>query len=111
MLALAQTTYQGCNHQQLSELLAAREGLTLSRASVRRILLDAGLVSPRHRAAPQHRQRRPRYPRAGMLVQIDASLHDWLAGRGPYLTLVAAIDDATNEVPAALFRLAEDAHG
>lgn len=46
-----------------------------------------------------------------MLVQIDASPHDWLQGRGPQLTVVAAIDDATNEVPAALFRLTEDAHG
>jgi transposase len=111
VVTLAQTTYHGCNHQQLSELLAEREGLALSRSSVRRILLDAGLASPRQQAAPQPRQRRPRYPQAGMLVQIDASLHDWLAGRGPYLTLVAAIDDATNEVPAALFRASEDAHG
>jgi transposase len=111
VLGLARTTYQGCNHQQLSELLVEREGIALSRSSVRRILLDAGLVSPRGHAVPQHRQRRPRHPRAGMLVQIDASLHDWLEGRGPYLTLVAAIDDATNEVPAALFRSAEDAHG
>lgn len=44
-------------------------------------------------------------------MQIDASAHDWLQGRGPRLTLVAAIDDATGEVPAALFRLTEDAHG
>jgi hypothetical protein len=111
VVALAQTTYQGCNHQQLSELLAEREGLALSRSSVRRILLDAGVASPRQHAPAQHRQRRPRHPRAGMLVQIDASQHDWLAGRGPYRTLVAAIDDATNEVPAALFRPSEDAHG
>jgi transposase len=111
VLALARSTYQGCNHQQLSELLAEREGIALSRSSVRRILLEGGLASPREHAAPQHRQRRPRRPQAGMLVQIDASLHDWLAGRGPYLTLVAAIDDATSEVPAALFRVAEDAHG
>ena len=111
VLALARTRYQGCNHQQLSELLAEREGIALSRSSVRRILLDAGLASPRGHAAPQHRQRRPRRPQAGMLVQVDASLHDWLQGRGPYLTLLAAIDDATSEVPAALFRPTEDAHG
>ena len=111
VLALARTTYRGCTHQHLSELLAEREGIALSRSSVRRILLAAGLASPRQHAAPQHRRRRPRRPRAGMLVQIDASLHDWLEGRGPYLTLVAAIDDATNGVPAALFRPTEDAHG
>ena len=111
VITLAQTTYRDCNHQHLSELLAEREGLPLSRSTVRRILLAAGLHSRRQPAPPPHRQRRARYAQAGMLVQIDASPHDWLQGRGPRLTLVAAIDDATSEVPAALFRLAEDAHG
>ena len=47
-------------------------------------------------AAPGMRQQK----RAGMLVQIDASPHDWREGRGPRLTLFAAIDDATGEVLA-----------
>jgi len=110
VVALAQTTYQGCNYQHLSELLAEREGIVLSRSSVRRILLAAGVATPEHPAGSA-RQRRPRFRQAGMLVQIDASPHDWLEGRGPDLVLLAAIDDATNEVPAALFRLTEDAHG
>ena len=46
-----------------------------------------------------------------MLLQIDGSRHDWLQGRGPYLTLVGAVDDATGTVPFALFRQQEDAHG
>jgi hypothetical protein len=46
-----------------------------------------------------------------MLLQLDGSTHDWLEGRGGQLTLIAAIDDATNEVPYALFREAEDAAG
>jgi len=37
------------------------------------------------------------------MVQIDGSPHDWLEGRGPYLCLVGAIDDATSKVPAAFF--------
>lgn len=110
VVTLAQTTYQGCNYQHLSELLAEREGIVRSRSSIRRILLAAGLTAP-ERPAVAARQRRPRYPQAGMLVQIDASPHDWLDGRGPALVLLAAIDDATNEVPAALFRETEDAHG
>jgi hypothetical protein len=36
---------------------------------------------------------------------------DWLEGRGPYLSLVGAIDDATGKVPHALFRDEEDAQG
>jgi hypothetical protein len=46
-----------------------------------------------------------------MLLQVDGSRHDWLEGRGPWLTLHAAIDDATNEVPWAVFREEEDATG
>lgn len=50
-------------------------------------------------------------PQKGMMLQIDGSRHDWLEGRGPWLTLVGAIDDATGEVPYALFRWQEDAQG
>ncbi len=46
-----------------------------------------------------------------MLLQVDGSQHDWLEGRGPYLTLVAAIDDATGSVAGAVFREEEDAQG
>ena len=111
VVALAQGRYAGCNHQHLSELLAEREGITLSRSSVRRLLLRAGLPSPRKRRPPKHRSRRERMPQEGMLLQIDGSPHPWLEARGPRLTLVAAIDDATGTVPAAHFRLQEDAQG
>jgi hypothetical protein len=46
-----------------------------------------------------------------MLLQIDGSRDDWLEGRGPYLTLVGAVDDATGTVPYGLFRDQEDAQG
>ena len=39
------------------------------------------------------------------------SRHDWLEKRGPYLTLVGAIGDATGNVPYGLFRDEEDAQG
>jgi hypothetical protein len=45
----------------------------------------------------------------GMLVQIDGSRHAWLEERGPWLTLLAAIDDATGKLAAAVFREEEDA--
>ena len=46
-----------------------------------------------------------------MLLQLDASPHAWLEERGPRLNLLAAIDDATGTVPAAVFRAQEDAAG
>ena len=111
ILDFAQERYQGANHTHLSELLAEREGISLSRSTVRRILTAAGLRSPRKRRAPKHRQRRARYPQEGMLLQVDGSKHDWLEGRGPWLTLVGGIDDATGTVPYACFREQEDTHG
>ncbi len=46
-----------------------------------------------------------------MLLQADASRHDWLEGRGPLLTLVGGIDDATSAITGAVFREQEDAAG
>ena len=111
VLALAQGPYAGCNHCHLQDLLAEREGLVVSRSSIWRILTAAGVKSPRRRRPPAHRCRRERYPQEGMLLQIDGSRHDWLEGRGPYLTLVGAVDDATGTAPYALFREQEDAQG
>jgi len=111
VLELAQSTYAGCNTQHFTELLCEREGIALARSSVRRILLEAGIRSPRKRRPPKHRSRRERYPEEGMLLQIDGSRHDWLEGRGSWLSLIGAIDDATGKVPHALFREQEDAQG
>ena len=76
VLELARTTYSGCNNQHFTELLAEREGINLSRSSIRRILLGAGIRSPRKRKASKHRSRRQRYPKEGMLLQTDGSHHD-----------------------------------
>jgi transposase len=108
---LVQGRYSGFNHCHLTELLEEREGIRLSRSSVWRIVVSMGMKSPRHRRPPKHRSRRERYPQQGMLLQIDGSHHEWLEGRGPALCLVGAIDDATGEVPHALFRLEEDTQG
>ncbi|HEY7067961.1 MAG TPA: ISNCY family transposase [Chloroflexota bacterium] len=111
VVALAQTTYAGCNQQHLRDLLAEREGIVLSRATVHRLLAGAGVLAPPARRPPQHRRRRERRQQAGQLVQIDGSPHAWLQERGPRLTLLAAIDDATGRVEAAVFRAQEDAQG
>lgn len=111
VVELAEGRYQGFNHCHLTDMLGEQEGLSISRPTVRRILKRHGIASPRHRLAPKHRSRRERYPQEGMLLQIDGSHHYWLEGRGPWLALISAIDDATGTVPFALFREREDAPG
>ena len=111
VVELADSTYAGFNQQHFTELLAEREGICLSRSSVRNILLGSGIKSPRKRRPPKHRSRRNRYPKEGMLLQLDGSPHDWLQGRGPSMSLIGTIDDATGKAPHALFRKQEDSHG
>lgn len=111
IVRLARTTYAGTNDCHLAELLAEHEGIDIGRSSLRRLLRGAGQASPRRRRAPRHRSRRDRMPQAGMLLQVDGSRHDWLEGRGPRLTLVGGIDDATGRLTGATFREQEDTAG
>ena len=88
-----------------------REGIDLSRSTVRRILVGAGMDSPRRRRPPRHRVRRKRMAQEGMLLQIDGSHHRWLGEQGPRFALLLAVDDATGTVPDALFSQEEDTRG
>ena len=105
---LARTVYAGANHTHLSELLSEREGI--GRTTLRRILVNAGLSSPRRRRPPKHRVRRQRMPREGMLIQMDGSHHPWFGNRRSSFAPLLAVDDATGTVVDALFSKREDAH-
>jgi transposase len=112
LLELATTTYRGFNPVHLAETLAEEApALAVSARTLRRLLAEAGVGPPRTRRSPRHRSRRERMARAGMLLQADGSRHDWLEGRGPLLTLVGGIDDATGRIIGATFRAQEDAAG
>ena len=110
---LARTKYESANHSHFSELLAEREGIVIGRTTLRRILVNAGLNSPRRRCSPKHRVRRQRMPREGMpregmLIQLDGSYHRWLGDDGPKFTILFAVDDATGTVVNAPFCEHED---
>src|SRR5205807_1244479 len=105
VVELAQGRYHGFNDTHLWEKVTKIEGLKLSRPSVRRILRQVQLASPQKRRAPKYRSRRERRAQEGMMLQTDGSQHDWLEGRGPQLTLLAFIDDATGQVPVARFQV------
>jgi transposase len=111
ILLLARTTYAGFNDHHLCEKLVEKEGFSLSRETLRRLLRSAGIGSPRKRRAPTHRQRRLPRAREGEMLLLDASLHRWLQDRGPQLTLLGFLDDATRQVLVAEFFPTEDARG
>jgi transposase len=111
ILELAAGRYAGINDTHLAELLAEHEDITIGRSSLQRLLRAAGRPSTHRRRASRHRSRRDRMPAEGLLLQLDGSRHDWLGDRGPRLTLVGAVDDATGKLVAATFRDQEDAAG
>src|SRR2546425_1199800 len=90
VVELRRTRYVDVNDSHLAELLAEREGITISRPSLQRILRAANLASPRKRRAPKHRSRRERMPAAGLLLQLGGSRHDRLGGRGPRVAPLGA---------------------
>ena len=111
VVKLASNGYAGANHSHFTELLQEREGIDLSRPTVRRILVKAGLGSPRSRRSQQHRFRRKRMPQEGMLIQVDGSPHPWLEDRADKFVLLLAVDDATSTVAQAVFHTTEDTRG
>jgi transposase len=100
IVELRRTKYAGFNDQHFTEKLCELEGVTISRASVQRLLRAAGIGPPRRRRPPKHRRRRDRKAQAGLMILWDGSRHAWLEERGPMLCLIGAIDDATGELLA-----------
>lgn len=111
LVELATTTYVGVNRAHLAELLAEREGLVVAERTLRRVLAEAGLAPARTRRPARHRSRRERMAREGLLVQADGSLHRWFGPEAPKAALIGLVDDATNRLIGATFRVAEDAAG
>jgi transposase len=93
--------YGGFGPTLAAEKLTER-GLTVSAETLRVWLISAKLWTPKRRRL-KHRRWRARRECFGELVQADGSIHDWLEGRGPRMTLLVMIDDATSKVVARFF--------
>jgi len=80
-----------------AEKLREVHGITVSKETVRKWMIEYGLWKPevtKRKSSHQMRERRSRY---GEMIQIDGSPHDWFEGRREPCTLIVFIDDATNE--------------
>ena len=86
-----------------AEKLSKRNGIDVSRETVRKWMLEEGLWKPRRKRV-RHRQWRARKSCRGELVQMDTSEHAWLEDRAPgKQMLIAMIDDATSRLYARFF--------
>lgn len=93
-LSVIKESYADFGPTLAAEMLAAQHGLTVSRETLRKWMVEDGLWLSRkqRRSFHQPRLRRECY---GELVQIDGSDHRWFEERAPACTLLVFIDDAT----------------
>ena len=91
------------------EKLTEQHGFELSRETLRRWMIDAGLWIPRSQRRRRVHQPRHRRSCLGELVQIDGCEHAWFEDRGPKSTLLVYVDDATGRLMELRFAPSESA--
>lgn len=99
-LAIVQREYADFGPTLASEYLEEKHHITVSKETLRKWMIAAGLWKAGRAKLVEVHGWRPRRRCWGELVQWDTSEHDWLEGRGPKLYLIAMIDDATSRVYA-----------
>ncbi len=107
---LLQTRYADFGPTLAHEKLVEVQHLSLSRETVRQLMIQAGLWKAHRARKPVVHQLRERRARRGELVQLDGSPFDWFEGRAPDCTLLVFIDDATGEFMELFFTEAETTH-
>jgi transposase len=95
----------------LQEKLFENHEITISRESLRQILIVNGLHKTKRRKKVQVHQCRERRSCFGELVQIDGSPHDWFEGRRESCCLLVFIDDATGKIVQLRFEETETTEG
>jgi transposase len=107
-LGLVRSTYADFGPTLAAETLAEKHGLEVSRETLRKWMVDAGLWLSREQRRRFH-QPRLRREALGELVQIDGSEHRWFEDRADPCTLLVFIDDATGRLMQLRFVPSESA--
>ena len=98
---LKREVYADFSLRHFYEQVTEKHGVKVSYNWLRLMLQEAGIVQ-KEPARGQYRRQRERRPLVGMLVHLDASTHEWIAGR-PMQDLVVALDDADGRMLYARF--------
>jgi transposase len=97
-VALIRQRYPDFGPTLACEKLRELHGVSLSKETVRKLMIEAGLWKPRRQRAAQIHQPRNRRACVGELIQIDGSDHAWFEDRAEACTLLVYIDDATSRL-------------
>lgn len=107
VLTLSKERYAEFNDTHFTEMLVEREGICLSRETVRGIRRDDGIKAKTRRRPGKHHKRRPRKVSEGLMVLWDGSPHRWFGPEEEPCCAMAAIDDATGKIVGLFFTEAE----
>lgn len=69
--------YEEANFLHFKEMLAEYEGINISYSALYDLLMGANFESPKKRGRFKSHRRRKRRPQEGLLIQMDASPHQW----------------------------------
>lgn len=97
VLDLLRNEWMGFGPTFTAEKLAALKNVTVSKETVRRAMIEAGIWQAKCLKI-KHRKKRERRAMVGQLVQFDGSPHDWFESRGERCTLLVFIDDAESKI-------------
>ncbi len=106
VLELVRQNYRDFGPTLAAEVLLERHGVEVSRETLRKWMVEAGVWLSRKQRRSFHQPRLRRECR-GELVQIDGSEHRWFEGRGEPCTLLVFIDDATSSLMQLRFVASE----
>jgi len=98
IIALVKKHYPDFGPTFASEKLAERDGIVVSKETLRQIMIEENLWEAKQRKEVVIHTFRERRPCVGELIQLDGSPHAWLEDRAEKCTLIAFIDDATSRI-------------
>ena len=102
IVTIYKTDFLGYKPTFFTEKLAEEHHISISKESVRQILIQHNLWTPKKKRK-KHRTKRERKHHPGELIQLDGSVHQWFLSPEGYCVLMLYIDDATNTVFARFY--------
>jgi hypothetical protein len=97
-LILIKEKYSDYGPTLISEKLEEKHSLTLSRETLRRLMIKEGIWRANKAKDRKVHPRRTRRSKVGELEQIDGSYEYWFEDRGEKCCLLVCIDDATSNL-------------
>lgn|SRR5512137_587375 len=98
---LKRDRYPDFSIKHFHEMITEKHGIAISYSWTRYVLQAAGLAE-KATARGKYRRQRERRPMRGMMLHIDGSTHEWIAGL-PKRDIIIVLDDADGQLLYARF--------